>query len=76
MNGAMTYALIDVLRRKPNITYGELLDQIEKRIEDANQQGCFGGSRILTKLFGPNLTQVCINLFKSRVLGKLFMNLD
>ncbi|KAB2095089.1 hypothetical protein ES319_A01G011400v1, partial [Gossypium barbadense] len=57
MNGAMTYILIDVVRCNPNITYGDLLDQIETRIEDANQQGCFGGSRILSKLFGPNLTQ-------------------
>ncbi|XP_052881263.1 metacaspase-1-like isoform X2 [Gossypium arboreum] len=57
VNGAMTYILIDVVRCNPNITYGDLLDQIETRIEDANQQGCFGGSRILSKLFGPNLTQ-------------------
>ncbi|KAG4212858.1 hypothetical protein ERO13_A01G014800v2 [Gossypium hirsutum] len=57
MNGAMTYILIDVVRGNLNITYGDLLDQIETRIEDANQQGWFGGSRILSKLFGPNLTQ-------------------
>ncbi|KAH1120389.1 hypothetical protein J1N35_003549 [Gossypium stocksii] len=57
MNGAMTYVLIDVVRGNPNITYGDLFDQIETRIEDANQQGCFGGSRILRKLFGPNLNQ-------------------
>ncbi|KAK8312024.1 hypothetical protein V6Z12_D01G012000 [Gossypium hirsutum] len=57
MNGAMTYILIDVVRGNPDITYGDLLDQIETRIEDANQQGCFGGSRILSKLFGPNLSQ-------------------
>ncbi|XP_017639949.1 metacaspase-1-like isoform X2 [Gossypium arboreum] len=57
INGAMTYILIDVVRGNLNITYGDLLDQIETRIEDANQQGWFGGSRILSKLFGPNLTQ-------------------
>ncbi|TYG81544.1 hypothetical protein ES288_D01G013300v1 [Gossypium darwinii] len=57
MNGAMTYILIDVVRGNPDITYGDLLDQIETRIEDANQQGCFGGSRILSNLFGPNLSQ-------------------
>ncbi|MBA0576012.1 hypothetical protein Golob_024030 [Gossypium lobatum] len=57
MNGAMTYILIDVVRGNPDITYGDLLDQIETRIEDANQQGCFGGSTILSKLFGPNLSQ-------------------
>ncbi|MBA0702647.1 hypothetical protein Goari_022328, partial [Gossypium aridum] len=60
MNGAMTYILIDVVRGNPDITYGDLLDQIETRIEDANQQGCFGGSTILSKLFGPNLSQVFI----------------
>ncbi|KAK8527796.1 hypothetical protein V6N13_085603 [Hibiscus sabdariffa] len=59
MNGAMTYSLTEIVRGRGqrNITYGELLDEMEERIEQANQQGCLGGSRILTRLFGPNLTQ-------------------
>ncbi|KAK8706571.1 hypothetical protein V6N13_050132 [Hibiscus sabdariffa] len=59
MNGAMTFVLIEAVRGRGqgNITYGELLDSMEERIEQANQQGCLGGSRILTRLFGPNLTQ-------------------
>ncbi|KAE8667897.1 hypothetical protein F3Y22_tig00112354pilonHSYRG00081 [Hibiscus syriacus] len=59
MNGAMTYVLIEVVRAREqrSITYGELLEEMEKRIEQANQQGCLGGSGILSKLFGPNLTQ-------------------
>ncbi|KAK8706570.1 hypothetical protein V6N13_050131 [Hibiscus sabdariffa] len=59
MNGAMTFILIEAVRGRGqgNITYGELLDSMEERIEQANQQGCLGGSRKLTRLFGPNLTQ-------------------
>ncbi|KAK8622334.1 hypothetical protein V6N13_117255 [Hibiscus sabdariffa] len=59
MNGAMTYSLTEVVRARGqrNITYGELLDEMEELIEQANQQRCLGGSRILTRLFGPNLTQ-------------------
>ncbi|XP_022744394.1 metacaspase-1-like [Durio zibethinus] len=57
MYGAMTFILIEVVRGRPSITYGELLDRMQERIEQANQQGCFGGSRILSRIFGPNLTQ-------------------
>ncbi|KAK8648047.1 hypothetical protein V6N13_128809 [Hibiscus sabdariffa] len=59
INGAMTFVLIEAVRGRGqrNITYGELLDEMEDRIEQANQQGCLGGSRILARLFGPNLTQ-------------------
>ncbi|XVE93149.1 hypothetical protein REPUB_Repub01dG0165200 [Reevesia pubescens] len=58
MNGAMTFILIEVVNEKQSITYGYLLDEMHKRIEEANQQGCLGGSRILSRILGPNLTQV------------------
>ncbi|KAE8679985.1 7-deoxyloganetin glucosyltransferase [Hibiscus syriacus] len=71
MNGAMTFVLIEVVRGRGqrNITYGELLEEMEDRIEQANQQGCLGGSRILSKLFGPDLTQSeCIKWLDSKEL--------
>ncbi|XWS39741.1 hypothetical protein CRYUN_Cryun18bG0080400 [Craigia yunnanensis] len=57
MNGAMTYILIEVVKARPSVTYGELLDEMHKRIEETNKQGCLGGSRLLSRIFGPNLTQ-------------------
>ncbi|XP_022726280.1 metacaspase-1-like [Durio zibethinus] len=56
MNGAMTVTLIDIVRSRPSITYGELLDEMEERIHQVNIEGCLG-SRILSRIFGPNLTQ-------------------
>lgn len=58
MDGALTFILVEVLRRRLNITYGELLDEMHDRIDQANQQGCLNGSRFFTRIFGPNLTQV------------------
>lgn len=58
MNGALTYTLIDVVRANPNVTYVELLDKIQARIAKANERGCVGGPRILSRIFGPNITQV------------------
>ncbi|XWS68286.1 hypothetical protein CRYUN_Cryun04dG0077800 [Craigia yunnanensis] len=57
MNGAMTFSLIEAVRRKQNITYGELLEEMQRRFEQVNRQGYLGDSRILSRIFGPNLTQ-------------------
>ncbi|KAK6241350.1 hypothetical protein SCA6_006739 [Theobroma cacao] len=57
MNGAMTFILVRVVREKSRITYGELLNEMHERIKEANKQGCLGDSRILSRIFGPNLTQ-------------------
>ncbi|KAK5770405.1 metacaspase-1-like [Gossypium arboreum] len=57
MNGALTYILIEVVKADPDVTYGNLLKRIEERIEKANERGCVGGSRILSRIFGPNITQ-------------------
>ncbi|GMI88353.1 hypothetical protein HRI_002504600 [Hibiscus trionum] len=57
MSGALTFILIEVVRGNPDITYGDLLDEMQGKIEKANQQGCGGGSRILSRFCGPNLTQ-------------------
>ncbi|OMO87029.1 Peptidase C14, caspase catalytic [Corchorus capsularis] len=57
MNGAMTFILIEVVRENLNVTYGDLLDEMQERIEKVNKQGCSGNSRILSRIFGPNLTQ-------------------
>ncbi|XVE66566.1 hypothetical protein DITRI_Ditri08aG0088800 [Diplodiscus trichospermus] len=57
MNGAMTFILIEEVRRKPSTTYGELLYRMHERIEQANQQRCLGGSTVVSRIFGPNFTQ-------------------
>lgn len=57
MNGAMTYLLIEIVNSCQNITYGNLLDRIYKRIEEVNQQGCLNKSRILRKLCKSTITQ-------------------
>ncbi|KAE8677845.1 UDP-glycosyltransferase 85A2-like [Hibiscus syriacus] len=57
MSGALTYILIEVVRGNPGISYGKLLDKMQDKIDQANQQGCAGGSGFLSTICGPNLTQ-------------------
>ncbi|GLT26063.1 hypothetical protein SLA2020_011500 [Shorea laevis] len=58
MNGALTYLLIEVVSNSQFIiTYGKLLNEIFRRIEEVNQQGCCNSFRILRKLCRCNITQ-------------------
>ncbi|KAF4373713.1 hypothetical protein G4B88_030056 [Cannabis sativa] len=58
MNGATTYVLIDILKKNPNITYGDLLDALSDIFEQslADQIKCFN-SRRLARLFGNKINQ-------------------
>ncbi|KAF9663425.1 hypothetical protein SADUNF_Sadunf17G0048700 [Salix dunnii] len=38
--GAMTYFLIQIVKKNPTITYGKLIDSIHEHIEKANNEGC------------------------------------
>ncbi|KAM7280222.1 hypothetical protein ACFE04_007356 [Oxalis oulophora] len=53
MNGAMTYLLAEQLRKFPGLTYGNYLDLISGRIQDANKNKFLSSSRVLKKVF-PN----------------------
>ncbi|GKU97994.1 hypothetical protein SLEP1_g11054 [Rubroshorea leprosula] len=58
MNGALTYLLIEVVRNSEFIiTYGKLINEIFRRIEEVNQQGCCNTVKILRKLCMCNITQ-------------------
>ncbi|XP_050210260.1 metacaspase-1-like [Mercurialis annua] len=40
MNGALTYILIEIVRKYPGPTYGDLIDMIQETIDAVNNSGC------------------------------------
>ncbi|KAJ6289989.1 hypothetical protein OIU78_025828 [Salix suchowensis] len=50
--GAMTYFLIQIVKKNPTITYGKLIDSIHEHIEKANSEGCLPGviKRVLNSI--------------------------
>lgn len=57
MNGALTFLLIDFLKKYPGLTYGDLLDMMHEAIQDVNTEGgCLATSRIFRRIF-QNLSQ-------------------
>ncbi|KAL3567664.1 hypothetical protein D5086_030315 [Populus alba] len=54
--GAMTSVLIQIVEKKPTITYGKLLDSIYEDIEKANKEGCL--PRIIKGMLNNILSQV------------------
>lgn len=57
MNGALTFLLIDLLKKYPGLTYGDLLDMTHEGIQNVNNEGgCLATSRIFRRMF-RNLTQ-------------------
>ncbi|KAG8650367.1 hypothetical protein MANES_07G032300v8 [Manihot esculenta] len=59
MNGALTYVLIEIVKKYPGPTYGDLLDLIHETIEDINNSGC-QFSRFLRSKFNNMLLQVIL----------------
>ncbi|KAJ4827453.1 hypothetical protein Tsubulata_032972 [Turnera subulata] len=55
IGGAMTYILVDILKKNRKITYGELLDSMYKFLDEANQ-GCLA-KRMLKRVLSETLTQ-------------------
>ncbi|GLT97938.1 hypothetical protein SLE2022_154790 [Rubroshorea leprosula] len=53
MNGALTYPLVDLLKKFPGPTYGDLFDLIEDTFYKVNYQG----GNILKKMFSSKLSQ-------------------
>ena len=59
MNGASTYIFIELLRQRPNRTYGDLLESLSETFEHnaAGQVKCLN-SRTIARLFGRKINQV------------------
>ncbi|PON55908.1 Caspase-like domain containing protein [Parasponia andersonii] len=59
MNGASTYIFIDLVKRYPNLTYGELVDLLSDTFEEnaANNQVKCLNSRRLARLFRHRISQ-------------------
>ncbi|XP_057488855.1 metacaspase-3-like isoform X2 [Actinidia eriantha] len=58
MSGALTYIFVQTIRENPQITYGDLLNEMKEKMELANRKGCLN-SPFLKKLFHCNLMQEC-----------------
>ncbi|KAF5731933.1 metacaspase-1-like [Tripterygium wilfordii] len=53
MNGVMTFFLVQIVKEHRGLTYEALLDLINKRIEQANLEGC-ALAKLIRKLFRGN----------------------
>ncbi|XP_021658279.2 metacaspase-1-like [Hevea brasiliensis] len=56
MNGALTYILIEIVKKHPETTYSDLLDKIHATIDDVNNSGCLF-SRVLRSMFHNKILQ-------------------
>ncbi|KAK8529761.1 hypothetical protein V6N13_102663 [Hibiscus sabdariffa] len=54
-NGALTYVLVEILKKLPGPTYGDLLDLIYETFDDVNQSRSRSITGILRRLFDNNL---------------------
>ncbi|XP_071724428.1 metacaspase-1-like [Rutidosis leptorrhynchoides] len=64
MNGAMTYLMIDAIRKEfannnnnSMITYGHLIDKIYSQIDEVSRTGCLGNARLIRGIFGKRIIQ-------------------
>ncbi|XP_039025128.1 metacaspase-1-like isoform X2 [Hibiscus syriacus] len=72
MNGALTYILVEILKKLPSPTYGDLFDLIHETIENVNQSGCLANTRILRRLFDSSFSQACfISLLFKLILNQI-----
>ncbi|XP_015578879.2 metacaspase-1 [Ricinus communis] len=56
MNGALTYILIEIVKRHPGPTYGDLIDLIHETIDAVNRSGCVP-VRIIRSMLNNKLIQ-------------------
>ena len=61
MNGALTFILIDLVKRFGEITYGRLLDCMQEDVQRANKKGCLP-CVFFRKLFEYKQIQVIYSL--------------
>ncbi|KDP40906.1 hypothetical protein JCGZ_24905 [Jatropha curcas] len=56
MNGALTYILVEIVKKHPGPTYGDLIDMIHETIDKVNNSGC-GLSKVVRTMFNSKLLQ-------------------
>ncbi|XP_031281838.1 metacaspase-1-like isoform X2 [Pistacia vera] len=57
MNGVLTFILIDIVKKYPGLTYGDLLDLIQETIDEVNSSRCLISSNFFKKFFNNRITQ-------------------
>ena len=72
MAGAMTYLMIETIKKDPEITYGHLLERMREMVDQFNDKSCLG--KFLPTVFYHRKIQVGFPRILTKWVCLLFTN--